>query len=56
LNWSACSTSFATRSLPSTTGKPATSKIFFSGYIAVTCPPASGKESTTAVLNSRKPA
>ena len=41
---------------PLTVGKPATSRIAFSGYIAVIWPPSSGSESTTATLMPRKPA
>ncbi len=37
-------------------GKPATSKIAFSGYIAVIWPPASSSESSTAVDSNRTPA
>ena len=37
-------------------GKPATSKIIFSGYMAVTWPPGSGSASITAVQSPRKPA
>ena len=52
----ACSTRPATRSRPLIDGKPATSKISFSGYIAVTWPPSSGSESTSATRSPRKPA
>ena len=52
----ACSTSPSTRSRPLMAGKPATSKICFSGYIAVTWPPSSGSESTTATRCPRNPA
>ena len=52
----ACSTSPSTSVRPLTDGKPATSKICFSGYIAVICPPSSGSESTTATRWPRKPA
>ena len=52
----ACSTSPVTSSRPLTVGKPATSRIAFSGYIAVIWPPSSGSESTTATLMPRKPA
>ena len=52
----ACSTSASTRSRPLTVGKPATSRICFSGYIAVIWPPSSGSESTTATRSPRKPA
>ena len=41
---------------PLTDGNPATSKICFSGYIAVIWPPSSGSESTTATRWPRKPA
>ena len=41
---------------PLTIGKPATSRISFSGYIAVIWPPSSGSESTTATQSPRKPA
>ena len=37
-------------------GKPATSKIAFSGYIAVIWPPGSSSESSTAVDSVRTPA
>ena len=52
----ACSTRPATRSRPLTAGNPATSRISFSGYIAVIWPPSSGSESTTATRWPRKPA
>ena len=39
-----------------TTGKPATSRIAFSGYIAVIWPPSSGSKSTTPTRSPRKPA
>ena len=39
LNWSACSAIPFTRSLERILGKPATSKMYFSGYSAVSCPP-----------------
>ena len=42
--------------LPLTVGKPATSRIAFSGYIAVTWPPSSGRLSTMATRNPRNPA
>ena len=52
----ACATSPSTRSRPFTVGKPATSRIAFSGYIAVIWPPSSGSESTTATRRPRNPA
>ena len=52
----ACSTRPSTRVRPLTVGKPATSRIAFSGYIAVIWPPSSGSESTTATRCPRKPA
>jgi hypothetical protein len=52
----ACATRPSTRSRPLIVGKPATSRIAFSGYIAVICPPSSGSESTTPTLSPRKPA
>ncbi len=39
LNWKACSAIPFTRSLARTFGKPATSKMYFSGYSAVSWPP-----------------
>ena len=52
----ACSTRPSTRSRPLTEGNPATSRICFSGYIAVTWPPSSGSESMTATRRPRNPA
>ena len=52
----ACSTRPSTSSRPLIEGKPATSKICFSGYIAVIWPPSSGSESTTATRWPRNPA
>ena len=46
-NCPACSDSERTRSLASILGSPPTSKMYFSGYNAVSCPPASGSASTT---------
>ena len=48
--------SCSTRSRPRMAGKPATSKIDFSGYIAVIWPPGSSSESSTAVESVRTPA
>ena len=52
----ACATSWSTRSRPLMAGKPATSKIAFSGYMAVICPPGSSSESSTIVDSVRTPA
>ena len=56
LNGAACCSSWSTSSRPLMAGKPATSKIAFSGYIAVIWPPGSSSESSTAVDSVRTPA
>ena len=55
-NGPAWATRLATRSRPLTAGKPATSRISFSGYMAVTWPPGSGSASITATDSPRNPA
>ena len=56
MNGAAWATRLATSSRPRMAGKPATSKIAFSGYIAVIWPPGSGSESSIAVDRPRTPA
>ena len=52
----ACSTRAVTSSRPLIVGKPATSRMAFSGYSAEIWPPSSGRASTTATDIPRKPA
>ena len=47
---------FSTSTRPLTHVYPATSKMSFSGYIAVICPPASGRASITTTDQPRNPA
>ena len=55
-NGAAEATRFSTRIRPLTAVYPATSKMSFSGYIAVICPPASGSASITTTDHPRNPA
>ena len=55
-NGAACAIKPSMRLRPLTEGNPAMSRIAFSGYIALTCPPGSARASITATERPRKPA
>ena len=55
-NWSAWVAMSRTRSLASTLGKPATSKMYFSGYSAMSWPPSAGSASMMRAEAPRIPA
>ena len=55
-NCSPCVAMSRTRSLARTFGKPATSKMYFSGYSAISCPPSAGKASMIRAEAPRMPA